>query len=76
MRADQKCGQKCQLFHQLTRTIRDWGSLRHGNRLDALPMAVGYWSEYHNRDIFREEEARMEELMEIEYPVRGDGVRT
>ena len=31
-------------------------------------MAVAYWwSEYLNRDISREEDKRMEELMEIEY---------
>jgi len=30
-------------------------------------MAVAYWSEYLNRDISREEDQRMEVLMELEY---------
>ena len=67
MRADQKCEPKFQLFHQLTRITRDRGALRHDDRLDALAMAVAYWSEYLNRDISREEDKRMEELMELEY---------
>jgi hypothetical protein len=30
-------------------------------------MAVAYWSEYLKRDMSREEDKRMEELMELEY---------
>jgi hypothetical protein len=50
MRADQKCEPKFQLFHQLTRITRDRGALRHDDRLDALAMAVAYWSEYLSRE--------------------------
>ena len=32
------------LFYQLSRITRDRGALRHDDRLDALSMAVGYWS--------------------------------
>ena len=74
MRADQKCEPKFQLFHQLTRITRDRGALRHDDRLDALAMAVAYWSEYLNRDISREEDKRMEELMEIEYAKFAESV--
>ena len=37
-------------------------------------MAVAYWSEYLNRDISREEDKRMEELMEIEYAKFAESV--
>jgi len=74
MRADQKCEPKFQLFHQLTRITRDRGALRHDDRLDALAMAVAYWSEYLNRDISREEDKRMEELMELEYAKFAESV--
>ncbi len=49
------------------RITRDCGALRHDDGLDALAMAVAYWSEYLSRDISREEDKRLEELMEIEY---------
>jgi len=39
----------------------------HDDRLDALAMAVAYWTEYLNRDISREEDRRLEKLMELEY---------
>jgi hypothetical protein len=67
MRADQKDERKFQLFHQLTRITRDRGALRHDDRLDALAMAVAYWTEYLNRDISNEEDKRMAELMDLEY---------
>ena len=37
-------------------------------------MAVAYWSEYLNREISREEDKRMEELMEIEYAKFAESV--
>ena len=46
------------LFHQLTRITRDRGSLRHDDRLDALSMAVGYWSKAVAVDIDRMIEER------------------
>lgn len=67
LRADQKDEPKFQLFHQLTRITRDRGSLRHDDRLDALAMAVAYWTEWLNRDVSQEENRRMDELMEAEY---------
>jgi hypothetical protein len=67
LRADQKDEPKFQLFHQLTRITRDRGSLRHDDRLDALAMAIRYWTEWLSRDVTREEDRRMEELMEEEY---------
>jgi hypothetical protein len=35
---------KYQLFYQMTRISKDKGCLAHDDRLDALSMAVGYWS--------------------------------
>ncbi len=39
------------LFYQLTRVTKDRGSLRHDDRLDALSMAVGYWSKAVSVDV-------------------------
>lgn len=39
-----------QLFYQLTRITRDRGSLAHDDRLDALAMAVAYWTESMAKD--------------------------
>jgi hypothetical protein len=36
--------QRYQLFFQLTRMTRDKGALAKDDRLDALAMAVAYWS--------------------------------
>jgi hypothetical protein len=41
---------KYSLFYQLTRITRDRGSLANDDRLDALAMAVGYWTEHMSRD--------------------------
>lgn len=38
------------LFYQLTRITRDRGALVHDDRLDALAMAVAYWTEHMARD--------------------------
>jgi hypothetical protein len=37
-------------------------------------MAVVYWSEHLNRDVSLEEEARMEDLMELEYAKFAESV--
>ena len=74
MRADQKDEPKFQLFHQLSRITRDRGSLRHDDRLDALAMAVAYWTQYLDRDVTNEEEKRLEELMELEYAKFAESV--
>jgi hypothetical protein len=67
LRADQKSEPKFQLFHQLTRITRERGALRHDDRLDALAMAVAYWTSYLDRDVSNEEDRRMQELMDEEY---------
>lgn len=56
-----------QLFYQLTRITRDRGALKHDDRLDALAMAVAYWTEQLARDVEGEEERRMEELQDADY---------
>ena len=38
------------LFYQLTRITADAGALAHDDRLDALAMAVAYWTEHMARD--------------------------
>jgi hypothetical protein len=41
---------KYSLFYQLTRITRDRGALVHDDRLDALAIAVNYWTETMARD--------------------------
>ena len=41
---------KHQLFYQMTRLTRDRGSLAFDDRLDALAIAVNYWTEVMDRD--------------------------
>ena len=41
---------KFSLFYQMTRLTKDRGSLNHDDRLDALAMAVSYWTEHMSRD--------------------------
>lgn len=41
---------KFSLFYQMTRLTKDRGSLNHDDRLDALSMAVSYWTEHMSRD--------------------------
>ncbi len=74
MRADQKDEPKFQLFHQLSRITRDPDALRHDDRLDALAMAVAYWTQYLDRDVTNEEQKRLEELMELEYAKFAESV--
>jgi hypothetical protein len=38
------------LFYQLTRVTKDRGALIHDDRLDALAIAVNYWTEHMARD--------------------------
>lgn len=40
--------------------------MRHDDRLDALAMAVQFWTDYLDRDVTREEDKRAEELFERE----------
>lgn len=56
---------KYQLIYQLTRISRDKGCLQHDDRLDALAMAVAYWSQQmaHDveKDVSRAREAALRE---------------
>ena len=58
------------LIYQLTRITLDRGSLKHDDRIDALSMAMGYWTEAMARDQDRgiaqeREEALMKDLEEF-----------
>ena len=54
------------LVYQLTRLTAERHSLRHDDRLDALAMAVGYWSEQMAIDEQRGIDAQQDELMQQE----------
>ena len=45
-----------QLFYQMTRITRDRGALAHDDRLEALAMAVHYWTEMLSQDVKKSEE--------------------
>lgn len=45
-------------LYQLTRITRDRGSLTHEDRLDALAMAVAYWTDSMARDVDKSVEDR------------------
>ena len=49
-RYDSEVRRSKSLIFQMTRLTRDKGCLRHDDRLDALSMAVAYWSEAMARD--------------------------
>lgn len=62
-----------QLFYQMTRITRERGALAHDDRLDALAIAVAFWTERMAQDADFAVEQRKEELMEFELAVyRGD----
>jgi hypothetical protein len=42
---------KYQLLYQLTRITKDKGALAHDDRIEALAMAVGYWTEQMDKDV-------------------------
>lgn len=54
------------LIHQLTRISYEKGSLNHDDRLDALSMAVAYWTERMGQDANRGIEAEKQRLMDQE----------
>ena len=72
---------KDQLIYQLTRITRDRGAVTHDDRLDALSMAVGYWSQQMAQDaseriLERKEEDIKKELQkhaEAYFKVRRGG---
>ncbi len=54
------------LFYQMTRITKDRGSLAKDDRLDAVAMAVAYWTEHMARDADKAHEQHMEKLREEE----------
>ena len=57
---------KYKLFYQLTRLTRDRGALIHDDRLEALSMAVNYWTEIMDRDAEDAVEEHKEHLLHLE----------
>lgn len=49
-RYDQAVRLSKQLIYQMTRVTYERGALRHDDRLDALSMAISYWTEQMSRD--------------------------
>lgn len=58
--------QQYSLFYQMTRITRDKGALRHDDRLDALSIAVGYWTEKMAQDAERRQQEHRQQLLEVE----------
>jgi hypothetical protein len=54
------------LFYQMSRLSKDRGALKHDDRLDALAMAVQYFTESLNVDAKANEERRKQELWDAE----------
>ena len=55
-----------QLFYQMTRVTRDRGALAHDDRLEALAMAVHYWTEMLSQDVTKSEEVFKTQWLEEE----------
>lgn len=57
------------LFYQMTRITKERGSLKHDDRLDALAMAVGHFTDMMSRDdqkaVTEAEEARLDDAMKL-----------
>lgn len=54
------------LVYQLTRVCYDKGALKHDDRLDALSMAVGYWTENMDQDADRGIQRELDEARDRE----------
>ena len=54
---------KYKLFYQLTRITRDRGALAHDDRLEALAMAVAYWTQQMAKDTELVEQEHRELLL-------------
>lgn len=54
------------LIYQLTRINYEKGALKHDDRLDALAIAVGYWTEVIGRDDNKGIEAEKDRLLKME----------
>lgn len=55
-----------QLFYQMSRITRGRGSLAHDDRLDALSMAVGYWTQQMAQDADKRMRIRKDEVLNRE----------
>jgi hypothetical protein len=72
---------KYQLVYQMTRLTRERGAVTHDDRLDALSIAVGYWTQQMAQDasdriLERKEEDLLKELQkhaDAYYKVRRNG---
>ena len=62
------------LFYQMTRITRERGAITHDDRLDALAMAVGYWSESMARDTGKAAQAIKDKAMELELKKFMNGI--
>jgi len=72
---------KYQLIHQLTRLTKERGALGHDDRLDALAMAVNYWTERMAKDadeamLDRQEDLVQDELQRMRRSVRAGNTIT
>ena len=65
---------KYSLFYQMTRITRERGAITHDDRLDALAMAVGYWSESMARDTGKAAQAIKDKALELELKKFMNGV--
>ena len=54
------------LLHQLSRITKDKGALRHDDRLDALSIAVNYWTESLAQDDEKKIQERSADLLQAE----------
>ena len=79
----QESSLKYQLIYQLSRLTRDRGAITHDDRLDALSIAIAYWTEQMAQDASQKMDDRKEELLRDElqkfqdsfHKARGSSVR-
>ena len=62
------------LFYQMTRVTRERGAITHDDRLDALSMAVAYWSESMARDTGKAAQAIKDKALERELKKFTQGI--
>ncbi len=58
-----------QLFYQMSRITRDRGALTQDDRLDALAIAVNYWTERMAQDVDKAVQSRKDNLLDKELAV-------
>lgn len=59
---------------QMTRITRDRGSLPHDDRIDALAMAVAYWTEQIGKDVDVSVKEKNQELLDQDLEKFMDGI--